>query len=188
MDQYKIGAFLRELRKENGITQEILAEKLNISDRTVSRWETGNNLPDINVLIKLSELYDISIPEIINGERKSEKMNEEVKEVAQSLSNYADAEKENILIRMRIQCIIGVVASCIYLIVNSFKEIETSRILHYISTISLTQVIIIPIVMLMYITGLMKKINKNSKLQKVILYFIIATILIGGIYLLIMSL
>ena len=80
MDQKKIGFFLKELRKEKGITQEKIAEKLNVSGRTVSRWETGNNMPDISLLIEIADFFDVSIPEIINGERKSENMNEEVKE------------------------------------------------------------------------------------------------------------
>ena len=79
MDQKKIGSFLRELRKEQRITQEDLAEKLNVSSRTISRWETGSNMPDISLLIEIADFFDVSIPEIINGERKSEKMDEEVK-------------------------------------------------------------------------------------------------------------
>jgi transcriptional regulator with XRE-family HTH domain len=46
MDQKKIGAFLKELRKEKGVTQEQLAEQFQVSSRTVSRWENGNNMPD----------------------------------------------------------------------------------------------------------------------------------------------
>ena len=87
MDQKKIGSFLKELRKEKGITQEEFAEKLNVSGRTVSRWETGNNMPDISLLIEIAEFFDVSIPEIINGERKSENMNEEVKTVADKSYN-----------------------------------------------------------------------------------------------------
>ncbi len=49
MDQKRIGSFLKELRKEKGITQEQVAEKLNVSARTVSRWETGRNVPDISL-------------------------------------------------------------------------------------------------------------------------------------------
>lgn len=49
MDQKRIGSFLKELRKEKGITQEQVAEKLNVSARTVSRWETGRNMPDISL-------------------------------------------------------------------------------------------------------------------------------------------
>ena len=80
MDQIKIGSFLKELRKEKNLTQENLAEKLNVSNRTISRWETGSNMPDIGMLVEIAEFYDVSIPEIINGERKSENMNQETKE------------------------------------------------------------------------------------------------------------
>ena len=68
MDQRKIGAFLKELRKEKGITQEQMAEELGVSGRTISRWETGSNMPDIGMLVEIAEFYDVSIPEIINGE------------------------------------------------------------------------------------------------------------------------
>ena len=100
MDQQKIGSFLKELRKEKNLTQEQLAEILNVSGRTVSRWETGSNMPDISLLAELAEFYEVSIPEIINGERKSEKMNEEVKETVLSLADYA--EEINRKIRMRL--------------------------------------------------------------------------------------
>ena len=96
MNQQKVGGFLKELRKEKELTQEQLAEELKVSGRTVSRWETGNNMPDISLLVEISEFYDVSILEIINGERESEKMNEETKEVAMSLSDYAVNEKESL--------------------------------------------------------------------------------------------
>lgn len=84
MNQKKIGSFLKVLRKEQGITQEQFAEQLNVSGRTVSRWVTGSNMPDISLLIEIAEFFDVSIPEIINGERKSGDMEKEkeVKEVA----------------------------------------------------------------------------------------------------------
>ena len=66
MDQNRIGAFLKMLRKEKNLTQEQLAEQLNVSGRTVSRWETGRNMPDISLLVELSEFYDVSIPELID--------------------------------------------------------------------------------------------------------------------------
>ncbi len=55
MDQKKIGSFLKELRKEKDITQEQLAEKIKVSGRTVSRWETGSNMPDISLLAQLAD-------------------------------------------------------------------------------------------------------------------------------------
>lgn len=117
MDQKKIGSFLRELRKEQRITQEDLAEKLNVSSRTISRWETGSNMPDISLLIEIADFFDVSIPEIINGERKSEKMDEEVKEVAEKLSDYADAEKVNIIKEIRKLSIGGVIALIAYFLI-----------------------------------------------------------------------
>ncbi len=88
MDLKRFGDFLKQLRKENNYTQEQLADILSVSSRTVSRWETGYNMPDISILVELSELYQISLSELIKGERKSENMNEETKEVVQSLSEY----------------------------------------------------------------------------------------------------
>lgn len=74
MEQQKVGSFLKELRKGKNLTQEQPAEQLNVSVRTVSRWETGSNMPDISILIDLAEFYNVSIPEIVNGERKSARM------------------------------------------------------------------------------------------------------------------
>lgn len=92
MNQKKVGLFLKTLRKEKNITQEVLAEALNVSSRTVSRWETGSNMPDIALLVELSEFYQVSIPEIIDGERKSEKMNQETKDTAIKMAEYSKNE------------------------------------------------------------------------------------------------
>lgn len=75
MDQKKIGVFLKELRKEKELTQEQLAEIVQVSNRTVSRWENGNNMPDLDILIELSDFYEVELREILDGERKSENMN-----------------------------------------------------------------------------------------------------------------
>ena len=55
MDQVKIGAFLRELRKEKNLSQEQLAEQFNVSTRSISRWENGNTMPDISIMIDLAD-------------------------------------------------------------------------------------------------------------------------------------
>ncbi|MBR3242117.1 MAG: helix-turn-helix domain-containing protein [Parasporobacterium sp.] len=95
MDQVKIGSFLKELRKEKNLTQEKLAEQLHVSNRTVSRWETGSNMPDIGMLVEIADFYDVSIPEIINGERKSEKMNQETRDTAAAMAEYSRNEVKN---------------------------------------------------------------------------------------------
>lgn len=73
MDIQKIGAFLKELRKQNNMTQEQLGEKIGVTNKTVSRWETGKYMPPIECLKLLSDLYQISINEILTGEKLDEK-------------------------------------------------------------------------------------------------------------------
>ena len=76
MDQIKIGNFLKELRKEHNLSQEQLADRFNVSSRSVSRWENGKTMPDISMMIELADFYDIDIRDLLRGERKSEKMEE----------------------------------------------------------------------------------------------------------------
>ncbi len=97
MDAKKIGTFLRELRKEKGLTQEQLAEVLNVSGRTISRWETGTNMPDLSVLIQIAEFYEVEVKEILNGERKGEIMDKELKETLSKVADYNTLEKEKVL-------------------------------------------------------------------------------------------
>ena len=71
MDQIKIGKFIAKIRKEQGLTQSQLAEKLNISNKTVSKWETGNGLPDVSLLTPLCEVLNITSDELFLGEKMS---------------------------------------------------------------------------------------------------------------------
>ena len=92
MDQVKIGSFLKELRKEKGLTQERLAEQLGVSNRTVSRWETGSNMPDIGMLVELADFYEVGIAEIIAGERKGESVDRETRGTAVAMAEYGRNE------------------------------------------------------------------------------------------------
>ena len=94
MDMKKIGSFLKALRKEKGLTQEQLAEKLGVAGRTVSRWETASNMPDLSILIQLAEFYDIEVGEILDGERKDIIMDKEVKETLTKIADYSNDEKQ----------------------------------------------------------------------------------------------
>lgn len=94
MDTRKIGAFLKRLRKEKGLTQEQLAEILLVSGRTVSRWETGTNMPDLSILIQIAEFYDVDVKEILDGERKGELVNQDMKETLSKVADYNKLEKE----------------------------------------------------------------------------------------------
>lgn len=69
MNTNDVGRFISELRKEKGFTQKELAEKLSITDKAVSKWETGRSAPDISLLVPLSELLGVSVIEILSGEK-----------------------------------------------------------------------------------------------------------------------
>lgn len=72
MDMKKIGQFLAQLRKDHGLTQEDLGSKLGVTNKTISRWENGNYLPPADMLKSLSEIYGLTINEILSGERLDE--------------------------------------------------------------------------------------------------------------------
>lgn len=74
MNQKKIGEFLRRLRQERQITQEELANALNVNHRTISRWENGRNLPDYDVMLEIASYYEVGVDEILNGEKHGEKI------------------------------------------------------------------------------------------------------------------
>ena len=117
MDLVKIGAFLQTLRKEKGLTQEMLAEQMGVSRRTVSRWETGSNMPDLDILVELSDSYAVDLREILNGERKSEHMNEELKETVLQVADYSNEEKTRLLKRMHWLFIAGLVGFVVFLVI-----------------------------------------------------------------------
>ena len=109
MDQKKIGSLLKELRKEKGLTQEQFAEIVNVSNRTVSRWENGNNLPDLDILIQISDYYEINLRELLDGERKSDKMNKELEETVLKAADYTNSETERYTKRVFWLLLIGAV-------------------------------------------------------------------------------
>lgn len=100
MNQQRTGEFLKNLRKSKSMTQEQLAEHFGVSSRTVSRWETGSNMPDLDILIELADFYNVDIREIIDGKGKSENMNNETKETLLKVAEYADVEKRKLKSRM----------------------------------------------------------------------------------------
>jgi len=80
MDQVKIGKFIAECRKNVGLTQKQLAEKLGITDRAVSKWETGKALPDSSIMLELCRILGITVNDLLNGEKISMENNNQVNE------------------------------------------------------------------------------------------------------------
>ena len=162
MDQVRIGTFLKSLRKEKGITQEQLAETLGVSGRTISRWETGRNMPDISLLAELAAFFAVSIPEIIKGERKGESMNEEVKEVAEAMSDYARAEKETLVKSIRNLSILGFAALLVTLVLRWTGVFDRSDLFRYTYGISQAVIYSSAVIFPLYTTGLLSKFRVNG--------------------------
>lgn len=103
MDNQKFGRFIASLRHEKGWTQKDLAEKLNVTDKAVSKWERGQSFPDISLLEPLAETFDVSVIEIMQGEHIEENVaadhaNESISDLI-NISEYQKmAERKNILI------------------------------------------------------------------------------------------
>jgi transcriptional regulator with XRE-family HTH domain len=91
---------------------------MGVARRTVSRWETGANMPDLDILVELSDFYDVELRDILSGERKNEQMNEELKETVLQVANYTSEEKARLLKRMHWLFIAGLLGFSTFLIIT----------------------------------------------------------------------
>ena len=182
MDTVKIGAFLRELRKEKNLTQEQLADVFNVSARTVSRWETGSNMPDISILVEIADYYQLDVREILNGERNAALPEDDgsgIKDVAE----YADKEKEKMAVKARIYAIAGICGMFIYGITKAFGT-QGSVICGLIESIAIIAVYAALASSLIYTSSRLQTLQRKikSKIRKNIV-LIVVTIGIGVILL-----
>lgn len=108
MDNEKFGNFIKELRKEKGLTQKELGEKLNITDKAISKWERGLSFPDISMLNSLTSFFEIDVSELLNGERGIKQeidIDTLIKEAIEKYKNIEEKRKEKI---NKIKKIIGI--------------------------------------------------------------------------------
>ena len=101
LDNEKFGTFLSEMRKEKNMTQKELAEKLFVSDKTVSKWERGASMPNVALLIPIAEVLEITVTELLRGERMEENKTLDTDEVESILINSLDLSVKNELLRSR---------------------------------------------------------------------------------------
>ena len=96
MDMAKMGTFLADLRKEQKLTQAELGEKLGVTNKTISRWETGSYMPPVEMLEELSRMYDLTINELLSGKKLSAEEYKEMAEtnIKETLSNSSFSLKE----------------------------------------------------------------------------------------------
>lgn len=166
MDLKKIGSFLKELRKEKGITQEELAEMLYVSGRTVSRWETETNMPDISLLVDIAEIFDVSISEIINGERKNEIMKKEVKETVLKLTDYSEAMNQKIKGRLLVLTIIAIIGMIAFLIIEITGLDAPGSVYERVAGAGLGLDCGMLIVLALYLSGLLGKIKAKREMRR----------------------
>lgn len=123
MDQKKTGQFIMQLRKEKGYTQKKLAEEIGISDKAVSKWETGNGMPDTGLLAPLCKALDITVNELLSGERlKVEEYSVRAEDNIINLLNESRKVSKNGIIKAVIGYVL--VVACLFLNVNNIVNIK----------------------------------------------------------------
>lgn len=114
MNQKKTGIFLRELRKEKNLTQEQLAEKLGVTNRSVSRWENGVNMPDLDLVMEIADYFNVSIAEFLDGERKMDMKDKKTEEMLLKVADYENNEKMMFSKKLCRLFLAALAAFCVY--------------------------------------------------------------------------
>ena len=125
MDQIMIGRFIAEERKRKGYTQKILSEKLGISDKTISKWERENGFPEVSLLIPLCSELDITVNELLSGERVSEEQyRKKAEENMVNLVKEAQENKKKIILSIMVG-ILSIIAAVPLFIVAGMFDMST---------------------------------------------------------------
>ncbi len=123
MDQMRIGKFIQAMRKEQGLTQHEVAEKLFISDKTVSKWETGKGLPDVSLMMPLCKILGISVNELLSGQRlDNDQYYEKAEENFMTLMEERKREKKKLIISI-IVCLIVLISAFALIFVAAFVDL-----------------------------------------------------------------
>lgn len=122
MDQIKLGNLIQRKRKEKNLTQQELANKLGITDKAVSKWERGISCPDISLLLPISEILDITITELLTGEKENkEDIHKKIIEYS-TLEINSNKKKNKVLKRIIFIISITLITIIILFTINHFKE------------------------------------------------------------------
>ena len=95
MNQEKMGKFISELRKEKNLTQEQLAEKMGVTDKSISRWENGKTMPDLSMITILAEELNVEVSELLNGRKMTKEELEKLRNTINNVIEYSNKEKKN---------------------------------------------------------------------------------------------
>ncbi len=126
MDQTKTGRFIAERRKMKGMTQRELAERLSISDKTVSKWETGKGMPEISLMLPLCEILEISVNELLSGEVLSADLyKKKAEENIMDLVKEREESKKKLAL-MAVTIVITLLASVSLFMVSGLAQMTTA--------------------------------------------------------------
>lgn len=144
MDQIKIGKFIQNKRKEKNITQQELAETLNITDRAISKWENGKCMPDVGIMQELCEILNITINDLFSGEVVNMKDTE--KKLEENLLEMTRQKEEKDRQLLSLEIFIGVISSVIF--------VGSVLIVGWLELSKLPAIIIITISSILFLVGM----------------------------------
>ncbi len=146
LDLLKTGSFILEMRKDKGLTQKQLASMVGVSDKAVSRWETGKGLPDTSIMPELCKALDINVNELLSGERLnaeaySGKAEEIMVDLVKDVQNNRKARKAELL---------GLVVGVLLLLIGIFgvMVVSGSQVVYFIDAPSFVMVLAIQLIIL----------------------------------------
>ena len=162
MNTYVTGATIKALRESRKLTQAELAEKIGVSSKTVSKWETAKGLPDISLLIELADFYEVDIREILDGENTASVAENSTKDVATKVADYADATNSKLLRFIRLISFIGIIVSIILVAIQTITyEPSVTSFLSYF------MYLLIFMIMISRLLGILKKLDCTSGLLNI---------------------
>ena len=147
MDQMKIGKFIAECRKKNNLTQIQLAEKLNITDRAVSKWETGRAMPDSSIMLDLCRELKISVNELLSGEMIE--MNNYNGKAEQNLLEMKKQKEESDKRLLAMEVVIGIATIILFLVLVMIASLAEMQEWIRISIIATSTIFVFVICFLM---------------------------------------
>ena len=154
LNQEKIGKFIAERRRAQDLTQKQLAEQLNVSDKAVSKWETGRSMPDNSILFELCQVLDINVNELLSGEKLSD-------------DSYHGKAEENMMTLMkekqssgRINAVAGLILGVLFILGSAWMS--AGNIIWYYDMPSLVLIVVLMLIAAVTILG---KVNDMSMLD-----------------------
>ena len=116
MNNEKFGNFIKKLRSEKGLTQKELGEKLNITDKAISKWERGISFPDITVLNSLADFFEVDVSELLNGERGKKEEIDIDKKIEEAIEQYKNIEEKRKIKLKKIKKYVGIISLVIFIL------------------------------------------------------------------------